>query len=187
MSAAKRWVLGACAMLLIAGCAAPRMQPSADADRPLVAPSTLGANRAVTQIVRGAFGPRDMTMNCVVTVKDGTMTVVGLSALGLRIFTVRYDGATTTVDNTLPVPPQLTPERLLADMQLVHWPLGALQAPLRNAGWDLSEPTPGTRRLRRDDRVIAEVHYAGEDPWNGRSWLVNLEHGYTLSIESKPM
>lgn len=172
---------------LIAGCASQPATPPGEGSRPLVAPETLGAERAVSQIVRGAFGPRDMTMNCVVTVKDGTMTVVGLSAMGLRVFTIRYDGKTTQVDNTLPVPSQLTPERLLADLQLVHWPLQALAKPLQAAGWDLTEPTPGTRRLRRDERVVAEVHYAGDDPWQGRSWLVNLEHGYTLSIDSKRM
>jgi hypothetical protein len=128
-----------------------------------------------------------MTMNCIVTVKDGTMTVVGLSAMGLRVFTIRYDGATTSVDNTLPVPPQLTPERLLADLQLVHWPMQSLAPALRAAGWELSEPAPGTRRLRRGEQLIAEVHYAGDDPWQGRSWLVNVEHGYTLNIESKGM
>ena len=179
------WGVVSATVLMIVGCASQPVQTSAGDSRPLVAPSSLGTNRAVSQIVRGAFGPRDMTMNCVVTVKDGTMTVVGLSAMGLRVFTIRYDGTTTTVDNTLPVPPQLTPERLLADLQLVHWPLQTLAAPMRAAGWELTEPAPGTRRLRRDDRVIVEVHYATSDPWQGRTWLVNLEHGYTLSIESK--
>jgi hypothetical protein len=172
---------------LVAGCASqPAISPS-EGSRPLVDPSTLGGDRTVTQVVRGAFGPRDMTMSCVVTVKDGTMTVVGLSAMGLRVFTIRYDGKTTSVDNTLPVPAQLTPERLLADLQLVHWPLKALAPPLQAAGWEVTEPAPGTRRLRRADRVVAEVHYAGSDAWQGRSWLVNLEHGYTLNIESKQM
>ena len=158
-----------------------------EAARPLLAPTTLNGERAVTQIVRGAFGGREMTMNCVVTVKGGTMTVVGLSAMGVRIFTIKYDGQATSVDNTLPVPAQLTPERLVADLQLVFWPLATLDKPLSDAGWQVSETGPGTRRLRRDDRLIAEVHYASNDAWNGRSWLVNLEHGYTLNIESKPM
>jgi hypothetical protein len=174
----------AVACVLIGGCASQPRSPDG-ASRPLVAPATLGAEQTVSQVVRGAFGPRDMTMNCVVTVKDGAMTVVGLSAMGLRVFTIRYDGKTTSVENTLPVPPQLTPERLLADLQLVHWPLAVLEPQLAAAGWQLSEPAPGTRRLRRGGRVIAEVHYASEDPWQGRSWLVNLEHGYTLSIDSK--
>jgi Protein of unknown function (DUF3261) len=176
--------------LALTSCASqPVTSPSVPdaAARPLVAPATLGAERAANQIVRGALGERDITLNCVVTVKDGTMTVVGLSAMGVRVFTLRYDGQHTSVDNSLPVPPQLTPERMLADLQLVYWPLQALEKTLHGAGWELSEPAPGTRRLRRDARIVAEVHYAGADPWNARSWLVNLEHGYTLSIESKAM
>lgn len=179
--------IGALVLLALAGCASQRAQFGDGLVRPLLAPATLGEERSVSQIVRGAFGSREMTLNCVVAVQDGVMTVVGLSAMGVRVFTIRYDGTTTTVDNSLPVPAQLTPERLLADLQLVHWPLRPLQAALRGGGWELSEPAPGTRRLRRGEQLIAEVHYAGPDPWQGRSWLVNLEHGYTLSIESKAM
>jgi Protein of unknown function (DUF3261) len=179
-------------LLLVAtlclGCAAsPSQRSSPDVPRPLLPPSTLGAERAVNQIVRGAFGEREMTMNCVVTVKAGTMTIVGLSAMGVRIFTIKYDGRTTSVDNSLPVPAQLTPERLLADLQLVFWPADTLVEPLREGGWQVSESAPGTRRLRRDARLVAEVHYASADPWAGRTWLVNIEHGYTLSIESKSL
>jgi hypothetical protein len=175
--------------LALTGCMSPPQRPAASGDhaRPLVAPTTLGSNRAVNQIVRGAFGEREMTINCVVTVKDGVMTIVGLSAMGVRLFTMKYDGRSTSVDNTLPMPAQLTPERLLTDFQLVFWPLDALTKPLATSGWELTEATPGTRRLRRDTRLVAEVHYASADPWTGRSWLVNLEHGYTLSIDSKAM
>jgi hypothetical protein len=107
--------------------------------------------------------------------------------MGVRLFTIKYDGQTTTIDNTLPIPPQLTPERLLADLQLVFWPLETLQQPLATAGWQVSEATPGTRRLRHGTQLVAEVHYANTDPWSGRSWLVNLEHGYTLNIDSRGM
>jgi Protein of unknown function (DUF3261) len=173
---------------LLAGCTSQSTRPSsADASRPLLAPQTLGAERSASQIVRGALGAREMTINCVVTVKDGAMTIVGLSAMGVRIFTIKYDGQATSVENTLPIPPQLTPERLLADLQLVYWPLAALEKSLAAAGWQISESAPGTRRLRRDTQLVAEVHYVGSDPWAGRSWLVNLEHGYTLNIESKPL
>jgi hypothetical protein len=173
---------------LLTGCMSqPQRASTPETSRPLVAPSTLGATRAVNQIVRGAFGEREMTINCVVTVKDGVMTIVGVSAMGVRIFTMKYDGRSTSVDNMLPLPAQLTPERLVADFQLVFWPLDTLQKPLAASGWQLTEATVGTRRLRRDTQLVAEVHYASADPWTGRSWLVNLEHGYTLSIDSKSM
>ena len=175
-------------VVALVGCGTQTTRPAtADGSRPLLAPATLGGTRAVNQIVRGALGERELTMSCIVTVKDGTMSIVGLSAMGVRLFTIKYDGQSTTVDNTLPIPPQLTPERLLADLQLVFWPLETLKQPLATAGWQVSEATPGTRRLRHETKLVAEVHYASTDAWSGRSWLVNLEHGYTLNIESKSL
>ena len=59
----------------------PPPQPAAS-PRPLVAPASLGSERVVNQVVRGAFGARELTFNCVVTVKDGAMTLVGMNSLG---------------------------------------------------------------------------------------------------------
>lgn len=173
------------AALLLAACAST--PPSPSSSRPLVSPAALGGERAANQIVRGAIGARELTISCVVTVKDGAMTVVGLNAMGVRLFTVRYDGMTVQSEKGLPTPEQLTPERLLADLQLVFWPLASLQQPLQDAGWQVSESTSGTRRLRRGDHLMAEAHYADQDPWTGRSWLVNFEYDYSLQIDSKAL
>ncbi len=176
----------AIALLALTACASAPPAGRAPS-RPLVSPATLGGERTGNQIVRGAIGARETTINCVVTVKDGTMTVVGLSATGVRLFTIRHDGNEVQAGKGLTMPEQLTPERLLADLQLVFWPLASLQKPLQEAGWRVSEPAPGTRRLRRGERLIAEAHYADQDPWTGRSWLVNFEYGYSLQIDSKAL
>jgi hypothetical protein len=151
-----------------------------------VAPASLGADRVVNQVVRGAFGARELTFNCVVTVKDGAMTLVGLSSVGMRLFTIRYDGHDVQSEMT-PAMQGLQAERLVADMQLVFWPLSSLEKPMREAGWQLSEPASGIRRLRHGDQLIAEAHYGSEDPWSGRSWLVNFEFGYSLQIDSQAL
>jgi hypothetical protein len=183
-----RWLALCLSFLSLCGCAQMRAGGPGDAgSRPLVSPSSLNGERAANQVVRGAFGAREMTISCVVTVRDGIFTVVGLTAMGVRAFTIRYDGNEVKVDNDLPVPPQLTAERLLADIQLVYWPLEILRSGLQRAGWQLVEPYAGARRLRRGDKIVAEIHYSGGDPWRGRSWLVNLEYGYTLSIDSNPL
>jgi hypothetical protein len=130
-------------------------------------------------------GAREITMNCVVTVKDGVMTVIGLNAMGVRLFTLRHDGQRIQVEKAFAIPEAITPERLLADLQLVFWPLQPLQETLARAGYELGEITPATRRLKRGDRLVAEVHYGSADAWSGRSWLVNLEFGYSLQIDSQ--
>jgi hypothetical protein len=171
--------------LCLAGCAAaPAARPAAS--RPLMAPATLGEERAVNQVVRAALGARELTFNCVVSVKDGVMSVTGLNAVGVRLFSVRHDGSRVQADTAAGVPAEFDPAHLVADLQLVYWPLATLQSGLREAGWQLSDATPGTRRLRRGDRLVAEVHYATDDAWTGRSWLVNFEHGYSLQVDSQP-
>lgn len=181
---ASRFVWLASLALALPACGALRPAGEASPQRPLLAPATLGGERAAAQIVRGAFGEREATLQCSVVVRDDLITVVGLTALGVRLFTVRYDGREIQHERALPAPAQLTPQRLLADLQLMLWPLSALREPLAAAGWQIAEPFAGTRRLRRAGRIVAEVHYSGADPWRGRSWLANFEHGYTLAIDS---
>ena len=174
-------------LLLLGGCTHVRVPAEDAATGPLVTPAALNADHTSNQIVRGAFGAREMTVNCVLTVRGQTLTIVGLTAMGVRAFTIRYDGQTVQVENDLPVPAQLTPERLLADVELVYWPFDALRAAFDKVGLKLTEPFARTRRLRRGNRLIAEVHYGGDDPWRGHTWLANLEYGYTLNIESTPL
>jgi hypothetical protein len=175
------------AMLSLAACAvAPKPMPEGSL-RPLLPPATLGGERTVNQVVRGAFGAREITFNCVVTVKDGTMTLVGLDSLGVRLFTIHYDGNAVQSETTPALKGPFMPERLIADMQLVFWPLASLVQPMRESGWQVSETAPGIRRLRHGDQLIAEAHYGGGDPWSGRSWLVNFEYDYSLQIDSQAM
>jgi hypothetical protein len=155
--------------------------------RPLLPPSTLGQDRAMNQVVRTAMGAREFTFNCVVTVKDDVTTVVGLNAVGVRLFTLRHDGSQVQVEKSAGLPAAFDPAHMLADLQLVFWPLAPLQSRLREEGWKLGEPAPGTRRLLRGDRLVAEVHHAAEDAWTGRSWLVNFEYGYSLQIDSQAL
>jgi hypothetical protein len=174
-------------LLTLGACATTPPRAPASASWPLVSPASLGSDRVVSQVVRGAFGSRELTINCVVTVKDGSMTLVGMNSLGPRLFTIRYDGKAVHSEIAPPLQGALVPERLLADMQLVFWPFASLEKPLQEAGWTLSEPAPGLRRLRYGDRLIAEAHYGGDDPWSARSWFVNFEHGYSLQIDSQAM
>jgi len=179
-------------LLLLAGCAGGPHVRSTPSDeranpnaRPILSPKSLGATLTANQVLRIAFGEHEATLNCVVAVNPQQITIVGVTALGIRAFTVKFDGERVTAEAQAAVPQAITPERLVNDLQLVYWPLPALKDALAHSEWQVSEPAPATRRLRRGDRVIAEAHYASADAWNGRTWLVNLEFGYTLNIESQ--
>ena len=104
---------------------------------------------------------------------------------GQRALTIDWNGDEWKVDKAPLVPPQLDAQQLVADMEFALWPLSALTGPYQSAGWTLDTPSAGTRRLRRDGRLFAEVHYADAAPWNGHLWLVNFRYGYSLEIQTE--
>jgi Protein of unknown function (DUF3261) len=177
--------------LLLGACATPPAPPQA-VDQvpdawPLLPPAALGRTVQVKQILHAAFAASTVDLQCALTVEPDRVTVVGLTPLGLRAFTIGYDGTRVDAQRAPQVPAFIDGARLLDDIQLVFWPLPALQAALAPAGWIVIEPFSGTRRLLRGDALIAEVHYAGTDPWSGRVWLVNFRNRYTLTIDTSQL
>lgn len=171
-----------CALVTFAGCATQVQQA---AKVPLAAPTALSA-RAATQVIHAVYGSRAMTLSTVVQLDAAGLRVVGVTATGQRLFTVSWNGADVSAQKSAFVPADVDPERVLADVQLALWPLPAVQQAFGKAGLEVTEPFAGVRRMRRGDALIAEVHYAGPDPWNGRLWFVNFQYDYSLTIDTSP-
>ncbi|MEW6168190.1 MAG: DUF3261 domain-containing protein [Pseudomonadota bacterium] len=169
---------------LLSACAA--LPPPPAAAPSLLPPASLGASHSVEQVLHAAHGAREATLQCIVDIVPERLRVVCVSALGQRVFTLEQTAAELHAERAPFAPRQLAPQHILADLQLAYWPLAALQAAVAD-GVRVLEPRAGLRRLQRGERIVAEVHYADADPWNGRLWLVNLEHGYSLDIRSRPL
>jgi hypothetical protein len=183
-------------VLLLAACAhtppparAPAPAPgsaSASTELPRFSFAPLGAltPRNASQVIHAAYGSRVATLRTAVQIDASGLTVVGVTATGMRLFTASFDGERVSAERSPFVPKEVSPERVLADMQLALWPLASLQGAYADSGQIVSEPNPGVRRVVRGDRLVAEVHYASDDPWNGRLWFVNFEFGYSLTIDT---
>lgn len=170
--------------LLLAGCLHPAPRPQAGALPPLLPPASLGAERGAEQMLSGSHGERRFSLRCVLTARHDKLSVLGLMPWGQTAFTVSYDGQALDAERSATVPEAFDPNALIADLQLALWPIDALRAAYEGSGWQLDEPVPGVRRLLADGRAVTQVHYAGDDAWNGRFWLVSWRHGYTLAVDS---
>jgi hypothetical protein len=163
-----------------------RVAPGNAADWPLLSPASLGQSHQISQVLRGDYAEHSFSLRSVVTVDATQLTVIGVTSMGLRAFTLKYDGEHLSEGRAPQVPDALQAKQLLNDLQLAFWPLTELQKSWHAAGGELSEPYPGTRRLYRTGTLLAEVHYAS-DPWHGRVWLRHFDYPYSLLIESSPL
>ncbi|WP_051278016.1 DUF3261 domain-containing protein [Solimonas flava] len=186
-----RRLLACAAALLLGGCAngPVRSETPRAAAPPLLAPASVGDALQVQQLLHAAYGSDETTLQCVVSDDLATLSVVCLTALGQRVFTLDWDGRQLKAQRAPLAPERIDPQRIVADLQLAFWPLAALQDGWRSSGYAVSEPRPGLRRVLRDGRIVAEVH-RGQPPlaggvWPARLWLVNLAYGYTLDIETQ--
>jgi hypothetical protein len=168
------------ALLFLAGCAtqvqhAPKVS--------LASPAAVSA-RSASQVIHAVYGARAVTLSTAIQLDAAGLNVVGVTATGQRLFTVSWNGTAVSARKSAFVPDNVDPERVLADVQLALWPLPDVQAAFGRAGLEVTEPFAGVRRLRRGDALVAEVHYASADPWNGRLWFVNFEYDYSLTIDT---
>jgi hypothetical protein len=171
-------------IVLLGGCmTTPHVVTTGDKAFPLLSPASLGSVHQVTQQLHGEYGDKSFSLQCPVSVDARKLTLICLTSMGLRAFTLNYDGHDITEQRAPQVPDALQASRLLNDLQLAFWPLSVLQQSWRSTGVEVVEPFPGTRRVMRDGKIITEVHYSS-DPWQGRVWLHQNEIGYSLYIES---
>jgi Protein of unknown function (DUF3261) len=172
----------------LTGCVASQshQQPIDQSTWPLLSPASLGQSHQASQLLHGDYADHNFTLRSIVTVDAKQLTVIGVTSMGLRAFTLKYDGEQLNEERAPQVPEALQAKQLLNDFQLAFWPLAELQKSWRSAGGEVSEPYPGTRRLYRKNVLLAEVHYAA-DPWSGRVWLRHFDYPYSLFIESSPL
>lgn len=175
-------LLGGLALLLASCASQPSASPSPAANTAPLAAGPPPLSGPVSQTLQAAFAAQTASLQCGMSASGNDWNAVCVTPFGLRVLSVGVNHGVVTAEKGVGVPAQLRPEQVLADMQLVFWPQAALDTAFAGSAWQLSSPAPRTRRLTEAGQLVAEVHYADSDPWNGQVWLSNLRYGYSLII-----
>jgi hypothetical protein len=153
---------------------------------PLAPPQ--GQARRIVQQLTALWPGREETLLCVLELDSRQIAMAGLTLDGLSLFDLSYDGKTLHADKNPLVPKTLVPELIIADLQLVYWPLDSLQKMLPK---DLKlEAGPGFRRLFGHGQPLVEVRYLSqedlkqESAWPKAVELTNLKYHYRLTIHT---
>lgn len=161
-------------LLLLAACAAPRpwFEP--------LEPGSLNRPTPIRQLVTVERGDGSQTLQTVLTRGSSGLTLVGLSSVGQRVFTMSWDGSEATLSSRVAELSRLDPLWMLTDIQLAYWPLAALQTALPE-GFKLEEI--GTLRvLWQDGELLWMRASESTSPWQSEVMVFNASLGYRLRI-----
>lgn len=182
MTMAATRLFGPIVLLVLAGCAAlrPGMVP---APLPPLAPLASSLPRSATQTLRIAVGDRALALQCALRLGPDGWRTACVSATGQRLVTLQVDAdGRIDLEGDADRAGPIEAARMAADIQLALWPIQMLQEAQRGSAWSTQQVSPHTRRLLHEHQLVAEVHYAGDDPWNGTLWVSNYRERYSLEI-----
>ena len=163
-------MLGACA-------AQPARVPADELPALRLSPDSLGRELALQQQLTIVVGDKSQTMDALLEV-DAKELRLGVQAMGQSALTLRWDGKVLEQRRADWLPPALSADRVLFDLQLVFWPAESIRAVLP-AGWSLME-SAGQRQLLHAGTEVVSVSYPGKD----HAKLSQLRNNYSLEIVS---
>jgi len=164
--------------LLLIGCAAnPSRSPFGELPTLRLSPISLGHTLALQQRLQVTVHDKTQTLDALLEV-DGQELRLGVQALGQSALNLHWDGHTLQQQRADWLPPSLSGERVLFDLQLVYWPAEAIRAALPT-DWSLQE-SAGQRHLLHAGTAVVDVTY----PTENHAVLNQLRDGYQLDITS---
>jgi hypothetical protein len=161
---------------LAAGCAAPTALI-----RPLP-PSTLGRAVTVRQQITAHFHDHVRSLQVVLKVAPDDLTLIGLSPIGQRLFTLGWHGGQPSVKSQIKDLQHLPARRILADLELASWPLDALRTALTDPEMRLEE-LGDTRALWQGDRLLWIAFRGPGKSWHQKMTIYNARIGYRLDVQ----
>jgi len=166
---------------ILAACSTqPTRSPAPGMPSLKLAPASLGGTLALQQRLVFTHGERSNTVDALLEADADSVRLV-LHQQGQVMLRLAWDGQTLQQSRAAQLPEALSAQRVLDDLQLVHWPAPAIRAALP-AGLQLQDAGAG-RRLLHGHETVASVRWSGEHD----ARLENHREGYRLDIHSVPV
>jgi hypothetical protein len=133
-----------------------------------------------TQALVAEYEDRSFAFEAHIEARPGSISVVGLGALGGALFSITWDGSELLVTGSVEAQ-VVNAEYVLADVLLAHWDTRWLNRRLIGATVEVSG-TSDERFVVRDGELIISIAYDSPDPWGGEARLTHIERKYVLHI-----
>jgi hypothetical protein len=151
-----------------------------------LSPADLGHSLSQSQVVTGYHDGQEYKMRFELEITPSRLVVVGLSPIGVTLFTIVQEDGDLSVESSLERQLVFDPRHMLFDIYLTYWPVKALQTALSKLGLQLEETDDGRiRRIRGlDGTDIAEIKYSSKPVTTGNITIQHYDFPYRLSIKT---
>ncbi len=133
-----------------------------------------------TQAIVAEYEDRSYAFEAHIEARPGSISIVGLGALGGALFSITWDGSELLARGSVEAQ-VVNAEYVLADVLLAHWDTGWLNRRLVGATVEVSD-TGDERFVVRDGELLISIAYDSPGPWGGVARLTHIERKYVLQI-----
>lgn len=133
------------------------------------------------QLLKNTYRGQEHSLMVLLQADTQHLTLVGLSPVGIRLFTLRYDPQGMTIEQSIAAPGLPPAAQVLADIMLSYWPQEAWNLP---PGWRLID-TPLQRQLLDDQgKVVTQITYEGTADQRQPIQVQQHAFGYEITIQT---
>jgi len=143
-----------------------------DVEFSLLPPESFGQSLSLLQSLEINYKGESRQLLAQLEINPNKITLVGLSPLGNRLFTVLWTGESLSEEYLAEWPFPFSPKHILADVQLALW----LKIPQQD-GFKIREiQSPQLRReILRNEEIVMRISYETRPFWQGEILIQHLE------------
>ena len=152
-----------------------------DVNFSLLSPESFGQSLSLLQSLEINYRGETRQLLAQLEISSNNITLVGLSPLGNRLFTVLWTGESLSEEYLAEWPFPFSPKHILVDVQLALW----LKIPQQD-GFKIREfKSPQMKReILRNEEIVMRISYETRPFWQGKILIQHLERDYQLSIQT---
>ncbi len=161
---------------------------SRQVDFELMHPKSFGQSLSIVQSLEVIYKGETQQLLAQLEITPLKMTLVGMSPMGNRLFTVIWNGRSLHDKHLSQWPLPFEPKHILADVQLALWNDISSQKELTIVE---DNSTKMTRMIHGNGKALMRIKYNTRPFWHGKILVEHLERNYklkiqTIQINSKP-
>ncbi|NUF48705.1 DUF3261 domain-containing protein [Gilliamella sp. ESL0250] len=137
------------------------------------------------QLLKFKYNDLENSIIAIVDINNNQLKVIGLSALGFKLFEIDYDGKLVKTKHNIFIKELPAPEQVLSDIMLSILPIKEWQTVLP-AGWQLIDSELHRTLINNKQEIIIDIAYA-EQPSAKIRKPTQIKHhifGYKIAIQS---